>query len=346
MGRRDKKYSKSLKEQANEKLESYLHAGVGVSRNVAKRTGDDKDKIFSYNTYKTYKKWCGYFTDYVKENHPEATTLKAAKQYIPEYLNSRINLIDDNGNHLSAWTLSTEKMALYKLYQISPVPGDALYVETPRRNRSDIKRSRNSVQSFSEDNNRELVNFCKATGCRRNVLERLTSDDYYSIERMKEELEDLSAKTELTKIEASKRSALREAIDTWSDQDAFVFHSRDKGGRSRFAPIIGAHKEDAISRFIESEGRLFNIVPHNCPTHQYRSDYAKDIYRMYARDIKDIPYDKYHPGLRKMIQSEVYTCRGDMVGAKYDRVAVGRYVSRSLGHSRADTAITNYLRNI
>ena len=76
--------------------------------------GTEKDKIFSYNTYKSYWKHTKYFIKYIKEKHPGCTTLKSAKKYVNEWLQARA----DQG--LSAWTVQLEAKALGKLYGIQP----------------------------------------------------------------------------------------------------------------------------------------------------------------------------------------------------------------------------------
>ena len=44
-------------------------------------------------------------------------------------------------------------------------------------------------------------------------------------------------------------------------------------------------------------------------------------------------------------RSEIYICRVSERGKQLDRRAVG-IISIALGHSREDTAITNYIRNL
>ena len=70
--------------------------------------------VCSFNTYKSYWKHTKYFIKYIKENHPECSTLKSARKYVNEWLQSRV----DQG--LSAWTVQLEAKAMGKLYQIDP----------------------------------------------------------------------------------------------------------------------------------------------------------------------------------------------------------------------------------
>ena len=90
MGRRNKSYSKDLHQQAYERLKG-MHA-FGESKKAAVADGTEKDKIFSYNTYKSYWKHTKYFIKYIKEKHPECTTLKSARKYVNEWLQARASL--------------------------------------------------------------------------------------------------------------------------------------------------------------------------------------------------------------------------------------------------------------
>ena len=61
----------------------------GESKKQAEADGTAKDKIYSFNTYRSYWKHIKYFIKYIKENHPECTTLKSAKKYVNEWLQMR-----------------------------------------------------------------------------------------------------------------------------------------------------------------------------------------------------------------------------------------------------------------
>ena len=128
MSRRNKTYSKDLHQQAYDRLTEMQ--AFGASKKEAVANGTEKDKIFAFNTYKSYWKHIKYFIKYIKEKHPECTTLKSAKKYVNEWLQTRV----DQG--LSAWTVQLEAKALGKLYGISP--DDEAYFDPPKRNRQDI----------------------------------------------------------------------------------------------------------------------------------------------------------------------------------------------------------------
>ena len=59
MGRRNKEYSKTLHQQAYDRLTGMQ--AFGESKKEAVANGTDKEKIFSFNTYKSYWKHTKYF---------------------------------------------------------------------------------------------------------------------------------------------------------------------------------------------------------------------------------------------------------------------------------------------
>ena len=346
MGRKNKSYSKDLHQQAYDKLTGMQ--AFGQSKKDAVANGTEKDKIFSYNTYKTYWKHTKYFTKWIQEQHPECTTLKAARKHVNEWLQSRVDQVNDKGQHLSAWTIQTEAAALNKLYQIDKADPDRF--QPPKRNRHEIKRSRVATvrdSHFSVTNNDELIRFCRGTGCRRNVLERLEGRDLWSRDVMESELSMLLKNKNKTAKEEKHMAALQDALKTFPDQDMFIHHRKDKNGRYRFAPIIGPDKDKIIAR-MRNTGYTEKVWLHvngNADIHGYRAEYATAMYKKYARDIKDIPYDRVNKGTGRRFQGDVYTCRKDESGKKLDKAAM-LLCSKALGHNRISVVADNYIRGL
>ncbi|MCD8150790.1 MAG: hypothetical protein LUE92_14775 [Clostridiales bacterium] len=340
MGRKNKTYQKDLHQQAYEKLTGMQ--AFGESKKKAVETGTDRDKIFSFSTYQTYWKHIKYFLGWVKSAHPEATTLKSARKYVGEWLQCRVE------QGLSAWTIHTEAKALGKLYGIQP--DDLDYYKAPPRRRADIKRSRVTVvrdRHFSITNNDELIRFCKGTGARRNVLEKLEGRDLWTREKMEDAVKRLESKATLTACEKAHLVCLTDALSAFPDQDYFVHHRKDKNGRYRFAPVIGPDKEQIIQRFRNTpEGKkVWEHVHANADIHSYRSDYAVRIYRQTARPIEEIKYNKINRGTNRAFQGDVYVCRKDESGKKLDRRAM-ELCSKALGHNRVSVVAINYLRGL
>ncbi|MCD8218296.1 MAG: hypothetical protein LUD01_09735 [Clostridiales bacterium] len=340
MGRKNKTYQKDLHQQAYEKLTGMQ--AFGESKKKAVETGTDRDKIFSFSTYQTYWKHIKYFLGWVKSAHPKATTLKSARKYVGEWLQCRV----DQG--LSAWTIHVEAKALGKLYGIQP--DDLDYFKAPPRKRADIKRSRVSVardRHFSETNNDELIRFCRGTGARRNVMEKLERRDLWTRERMEAAVERLEAKGTLAPAAQAHLFCLKDALASFPDQDYFVHHRKDKNGRYRFAPVVGPDKERIVQRFLDTpEGKkVWEYVNTNADIHSYRSDYSVLIYRQYKRDIREIPYDRENASTGRRWQGDVYVCRKDEAGKKLDRRAMV-LCSKALGHNRQSVVADNYLRGL
>ena len=340
MGRRNKAYSKDLHQQAYDRLTGMQ--AFGESKKEAVANGTEKEKIFSFNTYKSYWKHTKYFIKYIKENHPECTTLKSAKKYVNEWLQARV----DQG--LSAWTVQLEAKAMGKLYGISP--DDENYFKPPKRNREDIKRSRGDRvrdKHFSKTNNDELIKFCKGTGLRRAELGELRGKDLVTREQIEAEIAQLESRpaAELTPVDTKRLEMLQ---DTRLFEGDYFTHIRNgKGGRERMSPIIGPNTEQIVERIknTPAEEKVWQHIHQSADIHGYRAEYATIIYKAKARAIEEIPYDRVNRGTGRKYQSEVYTCRKDETGRKLDKAAM-LVCSKALGHNRIEVVANNYIRGL
>lgn len=336
MGRKNKSYSKTLHQQAYDRLTGMQ--AFGESKKEAVAAGTDKNKIFSFNTYQTYWKHTKYFVKYVQEHHPECTTLKKAKGYVNEWLQART----DQG--LSAWTIQTEAKAMGKLYGISPDDPD--YFDPPKRHRAEITRSRgDKVRDlhFSKTNNDELIKFCQGTGLRRSELEALRGSDLMTRAELELEITRIEGIQDRSPAEDKLLGVLHDAAAF--DADYYTHVRSGKGGRERISPIIGDHVGQIVERMqhTEPEGKVWQHVHKCADIHAYRGDYATAIYKAHARPIEDIPYDKVHPGTGRKYQGDVYVCRKDERGKRLDRAAM-QLCSKALGHNRVEVVANNYIR--
>lgn len=340
MGRKDKKYSKDLHQQAYDRLTGML--AFGESKKEAKTDGTMKDKIFSFNTYRNYWKHTKYFIAYLKENHPECTTLKKARNYVNEWLQVRVDL------GLSAWTIQIEAKAMGKLFGIQPDDED--YFIPPKRNRADIKRSRGDCardRHFSVTNNDELIKFCRGTGLRRSELEALKGKDLVTREQIDEGIAKLEniPEPERTPEEIRWLETLQDTL--LFEEEYFLLVRNGKGGRERLSPIIGPNVGQIVERVrnTPAEDRVWQFVHQCADIHSYRSDYAVAIYKAHAREIDKIPFDRVNQGTGRRYQSEVYTCRKDEAGKKLDKAAM-LVCSKALGHNRISVVADNYIRGL
>lgn len=104
-----------------------------------------------------------------------------------------------------------------------------------------------------------------------------------------------------------------------------------KGGRERLAPVVGDVQNVVDLMNKAGNGKVFSSVFSNADIHGYRADYAAEVYQRHARNIKTIP------------RAEIYHCRGELKGVKYDKLAMLK-TSAALGHNRISVVAGHYLR--
>ena len=216
-----------------------------------------------------------------------------AVKAVPEYMRK----LDAEGKSASSQT--TALCALAKCMDKSTL--DFEY-KVPVRQRSDIVRSRTPAQRdkhFSGEKNKDLIAFCESTGVRRDELTHLFGSNL--------EFKDGKAYLHIT--------------------------NGTKGGKGRYAEIIGNKKLVMSMCQRAGHGKVFPKV-HSCADiHGYRASYATALYRQYARPLEQIP------------KEDRYICRGDYKGKIFDKKAMA-IVSQALGHNRINVIASNYLYDL
>jgi len=263
------------------------------------------DGIYSYATYTAYKKHCLDFANWAREKKG-AKTLEQAREYVRTYLERHIQ------EGRSAWTVRLKASALAKLYNCS---SSDFGIELPKRKREDIHRSRGEKvrdRDFSEEKNRDIVDFCRATGLRRKELSRLQARDI--IER---------------------------------DGVVYVHVRQGKGGRERVVRVVEEYKEHVLrtKQRAEEEGRerVFERIPSHMDVHGYRREYAENRYKEIERDPEQ--YERARERWKEWKRERGYEGpdtyrRRD--GREFDR-AILLEVSRDMGHNRVDVIARHYL---
>lgn len=245
---------KSMVRQVQETLQDQLR--IGESRHKAK---DEENThapagIFSYRTFETYLKQSCAFAKWAKTEYG-SRTLEEARPHVETYLQSGI----DRG--LSAYTLSTQRAALCKLYGCT---ARDFNIKLPERLRRDIQRSRNDVTrdySFSKEKNADILAFARATGLRRHELAAVTPGQIR-----------LNVNGSVTLCDVT-----------------------GKGGKVRDITVL-AGMENAVLRHAgkDPERRIFASVPSHMDVHGCRRDYANALYRSLARLVGELAQkDKY-----------------------------------------------------
>ena len=261
--------NKSLVRQVQDTLKQKLC--IGEQKHTAKQQGAASDGIYSWSTYQNYLAKSCAFVKWAKEHHG-CRTLGDARGHVDSYLRQHI----DQG--YSPYTQKLIACALAKVYGCSTKD----FIPTQVRHRANITRSRRGKAIFSENRNREFVDFCKATGLRRHEL----------------------------KLLKPKNLRFDESTDRYMLVDI-----KGKGGRMRDCPIVSSKEgvEEKVVERIKStpDGQLvWSKIPSRADIHSYRADYCKSVYALHARPIAEIP------------EKGRYYCRGDLKGVVYDKHAM------------------------
>ena len=241
------KNKKSLIKQVQDKLVGKM--AVGESKHQDKAKGVTGEKIYSFGTLNAYLQQCCDFVKFAKAEH-QAKTVDDCRPYVNEYLQRCI----DQGK--SSYTIKLTASALAKLYDCSSTN----FIATPSRCRDDITRSRGSAvrdAHFSETKNKDLVDFCCATGLRRHELASLTGT----------------------------------CLKNDGNGNYSIYVKSGKGGRSRNAPVTGTREQiqKVISLCTEAgEGKVFNKIHNGADIHHYRAIYAERVYQHHARPLNSL----------------------------------------------------------
>ena len=136
-----------------------------------------------------------------------------------------------------------------------------------------------------------------------------------------------------TGLRRAELKALR-GTDLYLDPDGsyYIHITRgSKGGRERYAPITG--DVELVCRLCSAagDGKVFPKLPSAADIHSYRAEYATQIYLNCARPID------------QLTRREIYYCRKDRKGDKFDRAAMLE-ASRALGHNRINIIAEHCLR--
>lgn len=240
--------TKSIAYQVRRELHEQV--AFGESKHTVKEDiGNYNGKIFSKSTYKAYERECIQFGNWCKQNYGIKSII-ADRQYVEQYLKWNMEC------GYSPWTVRLRASALAKLFRCSTTDFD---IDLPKRDRTEIKRSRYTARGFSETRNQRVINFCLGTGLRRHELLKLKPENFVI-----------------------------------SEGKAFVYVEKGKGGKSRFIFVLPqyldmvkacfeeARKAERKTVFEKSEIKI------RMPVHKYRAIYAQSYYKQICRPIEKI----------------------------------------------------------
>lgn len=258
-------------------------AGKGKSRYEGKREGD----IFRYITSeKTFRDVCATwnrFARYVAENAKEGEIKGLADVF--EYVDPYLESLEQKGR--SAWTLTTYKANLGKVFEVSTTA----FKETPPRERANIVRSRKVAKRdsrISDERRTYYEKFGSALGLRRKEMEQIRGID----------LIDKRFDTGFYYIDVSRGT---------------------KGGRVRTVPIM-AESEEVLQEILQAfrqagNRRVFHGVPDSFDEHEQRAEYSKRVYLHYERDLDKLPRYEITP-LRKEMKGTRLDKRAELMASR------------------------------
>ena len=280
---------KSIVRLAKERLWSM--AAWGQSKHDDKSRNNGKPAMDKIYSHSTMDNYVDAAVLFVEWARTEhgCKTLEDARQFTGEYLNQRVH------DGKSAYTVRRDAAALGKLYQTATTE---LGADLPARERKNVTQHRQdkSRGHFSEKKNADLVALCKATGLRRHEVAALQPGD----------------------------------VTRNADGSVSVRVRQCKGGKARTVTALDDSPYRLAQKAVrEGRGTVIAHIPKYAPVHEYRADFAMELYRRLARPLEDLP------------QRERYVCRKDRAGTQYDRAAM-KAVSVQLGHNRVDV-VTHYL---
>lgn len=268
----------------------------GTSKYVAQKNGVDTTLYFySYKTRKIYTDVCARFLKDMKKTYPHIRLLEEVTIF-----HGREWLQQRIEQGYSASTIQTERSALAKLFSCN---GPEILSDPPKRSRATITNNRGISPMAGEidlSKHQEFISFIKATGLRREEAEQLKGGSVSLI-----------------------------------DDKPKIVVVNGKGGRKRYAPILGSPKEvqavvDVVNS-ISPDALVWGKQPSRLPTHRIRSEYANKLYLEHRRPLGDITNRK-----------EIYFFRNELVGYRADKRAL-EIVSQALGHNRRSVVALHYL---
>lgn len=276
----------SYRKTARLRLQTMFKKGFGTKRSSDKMNADTRDKIYSENTFLTYKRQSRYFADWLEKRYPEVKTIEQARAYVDEYLFYLIEI------GKSPSSIATTKAALVKVFQTDA----SAFVETPERTRAGIKRSRFDVKQDSHISNKteeRLSRFTSATGLRRAEMLRIEADDLF--------FKSGKAYLSVTKGTKGGKARIVEIVG-----------------------VSPGDTKDIVEWIQGQKGRLFPHITKHYDNHHYRAIYARRVYDKYARKEKDIPPNERYV-MRKDRAGEVFDRLAMAVASKnlgHNRISV------------------------
>lgn len=283
-----------------------------------------KDKIYSYQTMKTYQNEVNKYADWLEKHDMKKVDWDTAKDYIQDY-------IDDIAKSKSAWSCNTALSALCKTFQTCSSD-----YNRPIRHSYAIKRGSFAVErdSLNEKRALEILTANRIIGIRRNELKNLRVSDFKEYERNGREIIELSY----------KGKGGKDCHNFYYDGKSQEFIRGLLAGKNPeekvFADVIKQFSFDADLHSARREAAInmyHNILDHP----EDRDFYMSELKRVFEEKGKALPNNIY----------TIYKLRGQNkiehekmgLATEVDRFSALCVSTLLLNHYRVNVSVTNYL---
>ncbi len=236
-----------------------------------KKFGESTYKIYSYDTYDTYRKVGEEYARWLMEKGVKYGSLAQTECYAKEYIETRL----DEGKSL--YTLKMERSALGMIY------GHSLDVSLPVRHSKDVTRSRQETENDKHISRtgkyKDVFTMVTASGCRRCDIKNLTVDSL--VEKEGRFFLDI-------KRSKGGRDRLAPVLpDKVVEVKAIIDRAKENG-----------------------QYKLFEHIPKEIDVHGLRREYAQALYHTLKddRNLRD-EYLTYYPTRQENVKSSYYRDR-------------------------------------
>ncbi len=236
-----------------------------------KKFGESTYKIYSFDTYDTYRKVGEEYARWLMDKGVKYGSLAQTEHYVKEYIETRL----DEGKSL--YTLKMERSALGMIY------GHSFDIPLPVRHSKDVTRSRletaNDKHISRTGKYKDIFTMVTATGCRRCDVTRLNVNSL---------------------VEKDGRYFL-DIRKSKGGRDRFAPVLPDKVNEIK--AIIDKARENG-------QHKLFEHIPKEIDVHGLRREYAQALHNTLKdnRSLRD-EYLTYYPPRQEAVKSPYYKDR-------------------------------------
>ena len=282
--------------------------------NIPKYDLEKNNYFFSKRTFDQYVNTATRFCKWANEQagHRLVANSEEIKEFIEPYIQKQLD---------AGYSIDSVKFTRTVLGKVFKTDLEYIYIE----HRHAPQKGRNGRDAhWNPDNHKEQVRFYESIGARKGEYRFLDESEIHAIENKKgiKLKRDVHGRISNIQIHTGK--------DGLVDRITVL---KAKHGKTNHSIIHPNNRAFVTEIFTSGKYEQFYNPPDHCNVHACRRKYAQSLYMHFRRNLSDLPPE------------ELYVCRGELVGCRYDKKALD-IVSRSLGHGngRYYDVVHHYLR--